>query len=63
VVAQGKKSISTVEFCKIVDTIYPAESHIPGILYTDKKPFGFLIFRLAGRFIRKKNSIYWELNR
>jgi hypothetical protein len=31
---QDEKSISTVEYRKIVDTMYPAELHIPGILYT-----------------------------
>ena len=42
-----------------MDTIYPAEMDPLGIFYTDKKPFGFLIFPayvpagLAGKLTMK----------
>ncbi len=44
-----------VEFAKIMDTMYPVKQDTLGILYTNKKPFGFLIFRLTCKLIRKKS--------
>jgi hypothetical protein len=35
--------------------MYPVGIHILCILYTDKKPFGFLIFRLTRKLSRKKS--------
>jgi hypothetical protein len=33
--------------------MYPVENHIPGILYTYKTSFGFLIFRLTAAYKKK----------
>jgi hypothetical protein len=48
ILSGNQNQIWPIEYRKIMDTIYPAEMDTLGILYTDKKPFGFLIFRLAG---------------
>jgi hypothetical protein len=37
--------------------MYPVENHIPGILYTYKKSFGFLIFRLTAAY-KKKMTLF-----
>jgi hypothetical protein len=37
--------------------MYPVENHIPGILYTYKKSFGFLIFRLTAAYKKKNDFI------